>query len=95
MSDKKKPALNIIRKETALFLVLLLFGLVVLPMCIWFTGQIVFGAYGGTDYGEFFGALNMRIRSLDPFAWFLVLSPWLVCQVARLMRLGWRAVGKL
>ena len=74
---------------------LLLFGLVVLPICIWFTGKIVFGAYGGTGYGEFFGSLSARIRSFDLLAWFLVLSPWLVCQVARIMLLGWRVVGRL
>ena len=95
MSDKRHPVLHIIRKETALFLVLFLFGLVVLPICIWFTGKIVFGAYDGNGYGDFFGVLSARIRSFDPFAWFLVLSPWLVFQMARLMLLGWRAVGKL
>ena len=59
------------------------------------TGKTVFGVYGGTGYGEFYGALSARIRAFDLFAWFLVLSPWLVCQAARLMLLGWRAVGKL
>ena len=95
MSHKQNRVLHIIRNETALFLVLLLFGLVVLPVCIWFTGKTVFGAYGGAGYGEFFGALSGRIRSFDLLAWLLVLSPWLVWQVARLMLFGWRAVGKL
>jgi hypothetical protein len=95
LSDKRSPFIRVIRKETALFLLLFLFGLVVLPICIWFTGKLVFGAYGGTGYGEFFGALSLRIRSFDPVAWFLVLSPWLVCQVVRLMLLGWRSAGKL
>ena len=95
LSNTQNPVFRIIRKETAIFLALLVVGLLVLPICIWFTGKLVFGAYGGTGYSEFFGTLNARIRSFDPIAWFLVLSPWLVCQVVRLMLLGWRAAGKL
>lgn len=95
MSNKRSPFIRLIRKESAFFLALFLFGLVVLPICIWFTGKLVFGAYGGTGYAEFFAGLGARIWSFDPVAWFLVLSPWLVCQVVRLMLLGWRVTGKL
>ncbi len=95
LSDKQPRAARILKKEAALFLVLFLFGLVVLPICIWFTGNLVFGAYGGDGYSEFYGALSARIRSFDAIAWFLVLSPWLVWQTVRLMFLGWRAAGKL
>ena len=86
---------NALKKEAALLAGLLFFGLVILPIAIWFVGKAVFGAYGGVGYGEFFGTLSGKIRGGDLAAWFLVLSPWLVWQILRLMAFGWRAAGKL
>lgn len=80
-------------KETALLTGFLFFGLVVVPFLIYQVGQIVFGAYGGVGYGEFFASLGTRIRSADPVAWFLVLSPYLGWQCLRLILLGWRLTG--
>jgi len=84
-----------LKKEAALFASLLFFGLVILPIAIWFVGKAVFGVYGGMGYGDFFGTLIGKIRGCDLVAWFLVLSPWLVWQIGRLMALGWRAAAKL
>jgi hypothetical protein len=84
-----------LKKEAALFTGLLFLGIVILPIAIWFVGKAVFGVYGGTGYADFFGTLVGKIRSGDLVAWFLVLSPWLAWQIARLMALGWRAAGKL
>lgn len=84
-----------LKNEAALFTGLLFFGLVLLPVAIWFVGKAVFGAYGGMGYGDFFGTLIGKIRGGDLVAWFLVLSPWLVLQIGRLMALGWRAAAKL
>ena len=78
-----------------MFATLLFFGLVVLPIAIWFVGKAVFGAYGGAGYMDFFGTLSAKIRAGDTVAWFLVLSPYLVWQIVRLTAFGWRAVGKL
>ena len=78
-----------------MFAILLFAGLVLLPMAIWFVGKAIFGAYGGTGYGEFFGILSGKIRGGDLVAWFLVLSPYFVWQCLRLMVFGWRSVGKL
>ena len=78
-----------------MFSTLLFFGLVVLPIAIWFVGKAVFGAYGGTGYMDFFGTLSGKIRAGDTVAWFLVLSPYLVWQIVRLTAFGWRVVGKL
>lgn len=86
---------TILKKEVAIFAGLLFFGLAILPIAIWFVGGAVFGAYGGTGYSEFFGTLSSKIRSGDLVAWFLVLSPWLVWQIVRLMALGWRSAAKL
>ena len=95
MSNTRPAFRRIVTKELALFSALLFFGLVVLPIAIWFVGKAVFGAYGGAGYMDFFGTLSGKIRSGDLVAWFLVLSPYLVWQVIRLTALGWRAVGKL
>ena len=95
MSKPQSGLRRIFTKELALFAILLFFGLVVLPIAIWFVGKAVFGAYGGAGYMDFFGTLSAKIRSGDVVAWFLVLSPYLVWQIVRLTALGWRTVGKL
>ena len=74
---------------------LLFFGLVLLPIAVWFVGKTVFGTYGGAGYADFFGTLSSKIRNGDLVAWFLVLSPYLVWQCVRLMVFGWRTAGKL
>jgi hypothetical protein len=48
---------EVLRKEAALMLVLLFFGLALLPVAIFLVGQNVFGHYGGYGYGHFFGEL--------------------------------------
>ena len=95
MSDKSPSLSRILKKESAIFAGFLFVGVVLLPIVIWFVGKIVFGAYGGAGFAEFFGTLNGKIRSGDLVAWFLVLSPWLALQILRLMVFGWRAVHKL
>ena len=95
MSDNPSPIVNTLKKEGALFAVLLFVGFVLLPIAIWLVGKAVFGAYGGTGYADFFGNLSGKIRGGDLVAWFLVLSPYLVWQCLRLTALGWRSVGKL
>lgn len=83
-----------VRSEAALFLGLLFFGFVIMPIAIWFIGQNVFGAYGGEGYDDFFGTLSAKIRDWDGVAWFLVLSPYLAVTVLRLMAWGWRMAGR-
>ncbi|MCG8370139.1 MAG: hypothetical protein MJA32_06470 [Proteobacteria bacterium] len=95
MSDSPATPSRRLRKEAALFLGLLFFGFVIVPVGIWFVGNAVFGAYEGYGYADFFGNLSARIRAGDVVAWFLVLSPWLVWQVLRLAAAAWRATGKL
>jgi len=95
VSEKTSNLSTLLKKEAAVFLVLLLIGLVLLPICIWFVGNAVFGAYEGSGYWDFFGMLSGKIRSANPVAWFLVLSPWLVWQCVRLIAFGWRAAGKM
>ena len=95
MNDNSSRLVKSLRKEGALFAILLFAGFVLLPIAIWFVGKAVFGAYGGAGYADFFGVLSGKIRGGDGVAWFLVLSPYLVWQCLRLMALGWRSAGKL
>ena len=95
MSEQTNPLSRVFRKEAAVFAGFLFFGLVLLPILIWYVGKAVFGAYGGAGFAEFYGTLSGKIRSGDLVAWFLVMSPWLAWQVVRLALLGWRAVAKL
>jgi hypothetical protein len=82
-------------KEIALFTGFLFFGLVVMPVIVYYVGQSVFGAYGGVGYGDFFGIISAKIRQGDFVAWFLVLAPYLSCQVLRLMAAAWRLSDRL
>ena len=95
MANPDKSTRQRITAELGLFLGLLFFGFVLMPIAIWFIGQSIFGAYGGEGYGDFFGSLSARVRGGDVAAWFLVLSPWLAIMLLRLMAWGWRASGKL
>jgi len=81
-------------KESLLLLWLVFFGLVLMPIAIFWIGQSLFGAYGGQGYGDFFGTLSLKIRTGDRVAWFLVLSPYLAWQCLRLTALAWRLSGK-
>ena len=74
---------------------MLFVGFVILPVAVWLVGNLIFGAYGGTGYGDFFGRLSGKILSGDIVAWFLVLSPWLALQVVRMALAGWRLAGKM
>jgi hypothetical protein len=95
VSDNPNPRSGLLKREAAIFLAMLFFGLVILPVAIWFVGNTIFGDYGGAGYGDFYGNLTLRIVSGNLAAWFLVLSPWLTLQAVRLALAGWRRAGKL
>ena len=84
---------NTIIREVLLFLVLLAMGVAIVPPAIFFVGDLVFGAYGGDGLGSFFGELLGKLGRGDGFAWLLVLSPYIITQLIRLMALGWRITG--
>jgi hypothetical protein len=95
VANTPTPLAGRVKKEALLFLALLFFGFVIMPIGIWFVGKAVFGEYGGAGYADFFGNLSAKIRAGDTVAWFLVLSPWIVWQILRLAAFGWRAAAKL
>lgn len=94
MSETPSTLKKAARKESLLLLWLVFFGLVLMPIAIFWIGQSLFGAYGGQGYGDFFGTLSLKIRTGDRVAWFLVLSPYLVWQCLRLTAFAWRLSGK-
>ncbi len=81
---------HLARKEGALFVGLLFFGLVLMPIIIYWIGNNVFGNYGGYGFGDFFGTLSGKIRHGEFVAWFFVLSPYLAWQTLRLTVFAWR-----
>ena len=91
---KQPDRRQIATKELALFVGFLFFGLVLLPPLIYYVGQLVFGAYNGVGYTDFFGTLSEKVRHTDPAAWFLVLSPYLGWQCLRLMVAAWKLTAR-
>jgi hypothetical protein len=77
-------------KEIALLAGFLFFGLVIMPIIVYYVGQSVFGEYGGVGYGDFFGGISAKFRQGDLVAWFLVFAPYLSWQLLRLMAFAWR-----
>ena len=94
MRGAQKDLKHTARREFSLFIGLLFFGLVLMPVAIYALGQRVFGDYGGNGYAAFFGTLSGKIRSGDPVAWFLILSPYLAVQTLRLAAFGWRLTAR-
>lgn len=93
MSTKPSVLKPLIRKEVGLFVGLLFFGLVLMPVVVFLIGESLFGTYAGSGYGGFFGMISEKIRNGDRVAWFLVLAPYLIWQILRLMATAWRHLG--
>ncbi len=81
---------KIATKESALFLWLLFFGLVILPLAVYRVGNAIFGDYGGSGFSAFYGTLHSAMRAGNPVALFLVLSPYVIWQLTRLTVWGFR-----
>jgi hypothetical protein len=90
LSDSRNSFIWILRKEVLLLAIFLLLGLVALPIAVYSVGQVIFGDYGGQGFWQFFLDLSGRVRSGEPAALFLVLSPYIGWQTLRLIGLGWR-----
>jgi hypothetical protein len=83
MSDAPPTVRDTVAKEAIVFLSLFLFGILVLPIAIYFVGQLVFGEYGGAGFSDFYGRLHYELRNGQSVSWYLVLSPYLGWQLAR------------
>lgn len=76
-----------------LFVALAIVGIALLPLAIFLVGDAVFGSYGGDGFGNFFESLLAKLGRADRFAWLLVLSPYIILQLLRIMAMGWRIAG--
>lgn len=83
------------KTEASIFVGLLFFGFVLLPIAIYFVGSAIFGDYAGEGYGEFFGALRTRLLRGEASSWFLILSPYVAIIVFRLMAWGWQQSARV
>ncbi len=74
-----------LKREGIVFLVLLLCGLLLVPVTIYFAGNAVFGNYQTYDgIGSFLRRFFAGLTQGDGPLWFIVLSPWLAIQCLRL-----------
>lgn len=94
MSSSSLSIRKFVSKELALLLSLVLFGFVLLPICVFFVGDLVFGDYGPSGFSGFFNTLSSKIRDGNWVAWFLVLSPYLAWQTIRVTAYAWRRLGR-
>ena len=79
------------KKEVTIGSGLLAFGLFVLPLAIYVVGQRLIGEYG-KELGMFDLAETIwsDLVALRPITWILVLSPYVIVQILRLVRRVWR-----
>lgn len=83
---------TVLTRELVLGLLLLGIGAMALPLAVYWVGQQVVGEYG-TGGGPFdlLNDLWTALARAEAAAWLLVLSPYVVWQLARLTVRIWRA----
>jgi hypothetical protein len=92
MSQTQDHIRNTAKQEAVLLLWLLLAGLFLLPVVIYFIGHTMFGEFSG-GFMAFYGLLHSELRGGEIAVWFLVLSPYIVWQLLRLTIHAFRAAG--
>lgn len=84
MTSKTSPPLQkTVLRESARLVGCLLFGVLVLPIAIFWVGQAIFGDFGGGQLGDFYASLMAQLRTGNSIVWFLVLAPYLIWQCLR------------
>lgn len=82
-----------IRREALLLLIFGGFGLLGLPALVYLVGQVLLGEYRpGAGMGTFYADLYGHLAAASPWAWLLVLGPYLAIQLLRLL---WLPLGLL
>ena len=75
-----------LRRELLLLAALGGFGLLALPGLVYAVGAFLLGEYRpGATAGTFYADLYAALRAPSPWAWLLVLGPWLGVQWLRLL----------
>lgn len=81
-----------LRRETLVFAALGGFGVLVLPALVYLVGQQLLGDYRpGATVWTFYADLYSHLGAFSPWAWVLVLGPWLAIQLLRLL---WLPLGR-
>lgn len=81
------------RREALLLAVFGGFGLLALPALVYLVGQFLLGEYRpGASMGTFYADLYGHLGAASPWAWLLVLGPYLAIQLLRLL---WLPLGRL
>ncbi len=90
--DRPRPA-GALGRELRYFLLVGGAGLVVLPFLVYLAGAATLGPYEG-GLGAFLGTLYGDLVRFAPAAWALLLGPYLLFQVLRLLTRPWRHRGR-
>ena len=77
------------QREVGIAAGLLAFGLLGLPFAIYLVGNRVLGNYAGSGALGLAESLWLDLAAFYPLAWLLVLSPYIVVQLARAVRRIW------
>jgi hypothetical protein len=84
-----------LRREALVLAIFGGFGVAALPALVYFVGQQLLGEYRpGASVGTFYGDLYGHLAALSPWAWLLVLGPWLAVQLLRLLWLPLRLLAQ-
>jgi hypothetical protein len=76
------------RRDVYWLLAALLFGVLVLPFCVHFTGMRVLGGYAPGGVGAFYGDFLRDLAALRWYSWTLALGPLLLVAI-------WRGFGRV
>ena len=80
-----------LQKELVIAGVLIGFAVLVLPLGVFWVGQGLIGQYApGAGMLDLAESIWWELMQLRIGAWILVLSPYLIVQIARLTRFAWR-----
>lgn len=84
-----------LRREALVLAIFGGFGLLGLPGMVYFVGQQLLGEYRpDATVGTFYADLYGHLVALSPWAWLLVMGPWLVIQLLRLLWLPLRPLAQ-
>jgi hypothetical protein len=82
-------------KQLSVAGILLLAGLSVLPVLIFFAGEVLLGRYEGASLPGTFAAVFAGLRSGSIASWVVVLGPYLLFLLFKGLRAWWRASESL
>jgi hypothetical protein len=84
MSGERAASHGRLHRELRYLAVLVAFGLLLMPLLIYFAGVATLGPYDG-GLASFLGALYKAFFTLDGAAWLLVAGPYLLFSAIRLV----------